>query len=73
MLYNNSIENIKGVVNMDDLEILFNNEDQEDFIKLGWGHSAHYITRKQLNDVIRGGKIFIYDGEYTHEIILKEL
>ena len=55
------------------LEIKENNKVEESkFASIGWGHDFELITKEQLEEVMRGKAIALFDGEYTTWIALKE-
>lgn len=55
------------------LNILPNLKKNEKRLKeIGWGHSLELITKKQLEEVINGKAIALFDGEYTTWIAIEE-
>lgn len=55
------------------LEIKENNKVEEaKFSSIGWCHGFEIITKEQLEEVMQGKAIAIFDGEYTTWIALKE-
>lgn len=47
-------------------------ENRRNFIKKGWGHSDLELSKSDLNDILNGKALAMFDGEYTTWIIVKE-
>ena len=55
------------------LSILPNSKKNEKRLKeIGWGHSLELITKEQLEEVMNGKAIALFDGEYTTWIAIEE-
>ena len=59
-------------MNRSKVEIINDNKEEiAKFHKQGWGESDYYITKEQLQELMDGKLIAIFDGEYTKTIKLK--
>lgn len=47
-------------------------EDINKFHSLGWGGCKYTISKEQIEELLSGKLIAIFDGEYTHVIELTD-